>query len=157
MKDEKRAHILRDIRQAARKAGKELELVRQGRRRAARPIHVFTVERDGRHWFIKARDLPRVFTQVRRLDHAAAAATDVTALMLDVDPESFDVELRLIGEHAAAREEFKRAQAQALLAEEQLLATRAGLIRDLAAQGLSVRDIGAILGLSYQRVAQLKG
>lgn len=31
MKDEKRSHLLRDIRQAARKAGKELELVRQGR------------------------------------------------------------------------------------------------------------------------------
>lgn len=122
-----------------------------------RPRHVFTVVRDGDFWFVKARDLDRVFTQVRRLDQAAEAARDVTALMLDVPPDSFEVTLRLTGEHAAAANQVRHARWQVRDAQSYLAATTEQVARTLAADGMSLRDIAIIVNLSHQRVAQILG
>lgn len=58
-----------------------------------RPRHVFTIERDGGTWMLRAVDLEGVFTQAESLDEAWEMAESVTALMLDIPRDSFTVAL----------------------------------------------------------------
>lgn len=63
---------------------------------ATRPIYRVMAERESEFWFVKAPGLPRVFTQVRELDEADAMIREVAYLVLDMDPDSFDIELEVM-------------------------------------------------------------
>ena len=123
-----------------------------------RPVYHATAERDGKFWFIRVPELERVYAQARRLDQSEDAIREVIALRLDVPEDSFDVfvhpvidrQLRdLIGELGDRRREYERAQ------EELTLATRGIAAYLHTALALTVRDIGAVLDLSPQRVSQI--
>jgi hypothetical protein len=84
-------------------------------------------------------------------------ARDLIAVMEQVDPQSFELKPDIVFPSVAyahwtraakLREESARAQTEA--AEEARTAALA-----LADLGLTVRDIGAMLGVSHQRAAQL--
>lgn len=123
-----------------------------------RHVYEIAAERDGSRWFLRVGELPGVFSQVRRLDQAEAMARDAIASFLDISPDGFDVfvtvrlppdiqldvagviDLRGVIERTE-REYAKRTQQ---------LATR--LVRG---EGMTVREAGRVLGLSYQRVSQL--
>lgn len=49
--------------------------------------------REGNWWAIDVPGVPGVHTQAKRLDQAEAMARDAVALMLEVPPDSFDVEV----------------------------------------------------------------
>lgn len=114
-------------------------------------------KREAAWWAVTVPALPGVFTQGRTWEQAHDMARDAIASMLDVDPADVSVELSPVlpdhGERAiealAAAREGKRAAAAA--------EARAMLdaITRLRQAGVSVRDAGAILGISYQRVSQL--
>lgn len=112
--------------------------------------------RSGDWWALEVPDLPGVFSQAKRLDKAEAAAREAIALMLDTDPNSFDVviEPQLSDTARQVLDEVQRArQAAQQAGEEERLAMRraaAVLTRDL-----SQRDAGRVLGISFQRVSQL--
>lgn len=124
---------------------------------ATRPTYEAIAIRSGGWWAIEVPQVRGVHSQARRLDQAEDIAREAIALMLEVPEDSFDVELKpeLAGPAAddlsaalAARGLVERAQADA----------RASTIRAaqrLHVDGLPVRDIGALLGLSHQRVAKL--
>ncbi len=114
-------------------------------------------ERDGSWWFIQVPGVAGAFTQARRLDQVEVMTRDVVALLLEVDPASFDVFVepvvpepvrRSLDVARTLREDAERKQAQA--ARQTRDAARA-----LADSGYTFRDVGAVLGVSYQRVAQL--
>jgi predicted RNase H-like HicB family nuclease len=116
-------------------------------------------ERSGGWWALEVPELPGVFSQTRRLDQAELTARDAIGAMLDVDPESFEVQLVTVfdeetngalNELATARDYLDRANrwASAALRRAVHMLTR----RDQ----LTVRDAGKVLGLSYQRVAQVQ-
>jgi predicted RNase H-like HicB family nuclease len=122
-----------------------------------RPTYGVSAERDGRWWFVRVPEVPGAITQARRLDQVEAMAREVVSLLLEVAPDSFDLEVRpavpdeVRAELVRARElqrEAERTQAEA-----------AALVRDVArrlrAQGLTVADVGAVLGVSFQRASQL--
>ncbi|HYI67084.1 MAG TPA: hypothetical protein VEW95_09190 [Candidatus Limnocylindrales bacterium] len=123
----------------------------------ARPLYHFSAERDGSAWLVKADDLPRVFTQVRRLDQAEDMARDVTALMLDVDPASFDVHVvaRLEEPVRELVERARRRRVELELLQGQAAAVNAAAVHRLVDDGYSLRDIGAMMGISFQRAGQL--
>lgn len=133
------------------------DIKRERAERADRPTHTFTVERDGQWWFVKADDLPRVFTQARRLDQVEEMARDVTALILGVEPDSFDVhwvpklpdDIRELVERARA----KRVTLEVL--QGQSAAVNAAAVQRLVDEGYSLRDIGSMMGISFQRAGQL--
>jgi hypothetical protein len=114
------------------------------------------IERDGRFWRVRVPDIDRS-TQARRLSEAEAMVRDLVAIMTDVPQNSFDVDMKIIlpedvqlelDQSVALREQAKRSQAEA-----------ARLARDAAhrlrALGLSLRDIGQALGVTFQRAKQL--
>lgn len=115
-------------------------------------------ERCGDWWAVKVPELPGVFTQAKRLDQVPAMVTDAIATML----EDRDVEVHVTvraevpGDARKLHEESEALadQGRALLTRSSTLARRA--VDDLRGRGLSVRDVGALLSLSPQRISQLQ-
>ena len=117
--------------------------------------HAVSVRREGRWWIA---DVPGVgATQARRLGELRDRAADLIATALDCDPEEVELEMDVelpadvvveLDRAAALREQSARAQREAALA------VRSAAAR-LHEQGVSVRDIGTALGVSYQRAHQL--
>jgi predicted RNase H-like HicB family nuclease len=114
------------------------------------------VERGEKFWLVTVPEIQRT-TQARTLREVEPMARDLIAVMEEVDPQSFELKADIVFPAAAydhwhraakLRDESARTQAQA--AEE---ARRAALA--LAELGLTVRDVGAVLGVSHQRAAQL--
>lgn len=117
-----------------------------------------TAERDGRFWLVHVPEVER-FTQARNLREVEPMARDLVAVMLDVDPDTIAIDLELqlpddAQEHLANARRLREsaAEANSAAAKESRAAARA-----LADQGLPLRDIGAALGVSHQRIAQLLG
>lgn len=95
-------------------------------------------------------------TQVRVLEHAVQQVRDLVETMTGEPADDADVILTLdvddLGDRAAAARALT-AEATAKQAEA-AAATRA-VVRDLRSAGLSVSDIGTVLGVSRGRVSQL--
>lgn len=115
-----------------------------------------TALRVGEWWALSVPDLPGVFSQAKRLEHADEAAREAIALMLDIEASEVQVavEPQLSNEEQAAVTEAERAQKAAREATEverrAMQKAAAVLTRDL-----SQRDAGRVLGVSFQRVSQL--
>ena len=124
-----------------------------------RASYRITVRREGRWWELRVPDLD-VVTQCRRLARAEATARDLIATWLDVDPRSFDVKVRpavgddgldrLISDAVDARAAAERESGRARTLTDEV-------VHHLVARGVPMRDIGELLGISHQRVAQLAG
>ena len=118
-----------------------------------------TALRDGRWWLLHVPELD-VVTQTRRLARAERTARDLIAMWLGADRESFDVEVapamgdevidRLIGEAVEARAKATRMSSRATELTDEA-------VHQLVAKGVPMRDVGEMLGISHQRVAQLAG
>ena len=119
-------------------------------------IYRAEVERDGRFWRVRVPDIDRS-TQARSLSEAEAMVRDLIAIMADVAQNSFDVDMRIIlpedvqielDQSQVLREQAKQSQAEAA----RLARDAAHRLHDL---GLSLRDIGRALGVTFQRAKQL--
>ncbi|MBI5160546.1 MAG: hypothetical protein HY996_03890 [Micrococcales bacterium] len=115
-----------------------------------------TVRRDGRFWYIEVPALDGA-TQARNLGEVEEMAKDYIGSMIDVPVDRVEVEVAIelpadVRAHLAAasalREEEAHARTRA--AEESRAAARA-----LKSRGLTVREVGAALGISHQRAQQL--
>lgn len=124
----------------------------------ARTEYTGRATRNGDWWAISIAGVPGAHTQVRRLDKAVDTARDLLSLLLDADPDSFDVRVdadltqpervALEGiDHAKANYEAARAEVTRRQIEAAAL-----LVKD---EGLTVRDAAILMGVSYQRVAEL--
>lgn len=120
-------------------------------------MHKARAVREGQWWVISVPGVRGVHTQARRIGQIEATVRDALALVLEVDPESFDVDYdvvlpgplaELTEQVAAIRQEAEVAQADA----SRLMRETAERLREA---GYSVRDVGALLGVSFQRIAQL--
>lgn len=124
---------------------------------AVRRTYTVNAARHGDWWAISVDELPGVFSQARRLDQVGGMARDAIALFLDRPPTLFDLSVRetlapdIERTVAAAKEARAAAMAHQQVASERSRAAA----RMLAEQGLPQRDIGRLLDLSHQRVAQL--
>lgn len=112
-------------------------------------------QRSGRWWAVHVPEVDGAFTQARRLDQVADMTAEAVALLLDVDESTIEVAVEphtgkdeLIAQVRQAREEADRAADQA----SHVMRSTA---RELIADGLTVRDVGRVMGISHQRVSQL--
>ena len=114
--------------------------------------------RVGEWWAVDVPEIRGVHTQARRLDQVESMTRDAIALLNDVAPTSFDVKVEPVLEGevektvVAATEASERARAAA---EEAGRLQRNAATTLLQKCGLTVRDAGALLHVSPQRVSQL--
>jgi hypothetical protein len=96
-------------------------------------------------------------TQARRLDQVEALVKDAASLLLDrpegdysvvVAPKLPSADQRKIDDAKAAR--ARLGEAEAVMA----MASRAA-VADLRAQGMTVRDVAVLMGVTPSRVSQL--
>jgi len=118
--------------------------------------YTVTAERSGRWWSLQAVGAPGALSQVARLDQAdqiIEAIAFVTGepeeqITIAVEPVLPPDPLLHVAQARALRAESSRANSEA--ARLSRLAAR-----ELAGAGLSVRDVGTVLEVSYQRAQQL--
>ena len=120
--------------------------------------YTVTTERSGSWWAFSVPEIPGAHGQARRLEQVRDEARDVVSMMLDAEPDSFDISLSIkldpriehaLDEAKAARQEFDTYQR---LAQEKLRLA-AQQIKEVG--GLSIRDIGSLLDVSFQRISQI--
>ncbi|MGL4178020.1 MAG: antitoxin HicB [Dermatophilaceae bacterium] len=114
-----------------------------------------TATRSGDWWAVEATHAGQpVYTQARRLDQIETMVRDAfVTLGLDIADEPVDVVPTIEGADLArrAREASKSAVEAAATASESMRKA----VEGLQSQGLPVRDVAVMLGISPQRVSQI--
>lgn len=125
---------------------------------SGRPRYTAHVTREGRWWMVAVPEIDAL-TQARRLGEAGTMARELVALVLDVEPDTFDLTISIdrvgsvdVRDRLA---EIAREREEAADLERRLAQHTRSLARDLAEQAVPQRDIGSILGVSHQRANQL--
>lgn len=118
--------------------------------------YTVNVDRDETMWRVRVPEIART-TVARNLAEVETMARDLIAIMTDQEPDAFDLAVTIETPSPAA-ETVERARSHRAQAEE-LSTTAAAEIREAAHQlrndGLTVRDIARVLGISAQRASQL--
>jgi predicted RNase H-like HicB family nuclease len=116
-----------------------------------------TARREGRWWALRCEELPGVFSQVARLDKAADEVREAIAFVADIQDDSFDIVVTPVLPEAYRIEtsQAEAARSLATQANQEAAAHARAAARALADAGLTVRDIGTVIGVSHQRAAQL--
>ena len=105
-------------------------------------------------WAIEVPVIPGLFTQTRRLDQIQDMVKDAASILgmevehVSVEPILSEEDARLVQEMLEAKSEASQAQQRA----SQLSGKTARLLKN---QGLTVRDIASIMGVTPQRVSAI--
>ena len=108
-------------------------------------------------WIVRVPAVKGLHTQVRRLDQVEAMVKDAASLLLERPEGDFDITVvpELDEADTASVTSAKEARARLQEAQDEAAQANRAIVARLAAQGLTVRDIGAILDVSPQRAQQL--
>lgn len=122
--------------------------------------YVATARRWARGWELHITDDAGAelgVTQSHTLAGAEAMARDYIAIVLDVEPDTFTVEVRpeLDGDLAARVAAAREAARAAEQAQRDAATQSRQIARDLRDAGLSGSEIAVVLRVSTQRVSQL--
>ncbi|MFM7598675.1 MAG: hypothetical protein ACKO70_09965 [Actinomycetota bacterium] len=116
------------------------------------------VVRDDGWWIMHAR-LPRtiIYSQAKRIDDVEFMIRDAIAGVLDVDPDSFGVELNFDLDSDVLDQVNRAREASVEAAEIQERASRESraAVQALRNEGFTLKEAGYFLGVTPQRVAQL--
>lgn len=118
-----------------------------------------TVTREGKWWMVRVPEISGI-TQARRLSEAPRMARELVAATLDVPLGEADVVVTIddVGPMTGIQERLTRiADARERAAELDRTAGKeiAELAKELSRADIPLRDVGAVLGVSHQRVHQL--
>ncbi|MDR1430940.1 MAG: XRE family transcriptional regulator [Propionibacteriaceae bacterium] len=110
--------------------------------------------RSGGWWAIEVPEIPGLFTQARRLDQVAEMVTDAASMLGHHQVEvTVEPQLSTADTQAITAAKTRRAQLQA--AEAAAAAASRTAVSRLRAEGLPVRDVAILIGVSPQRVSAL--
>ncbi len=112
-------------------------------------------ERSDGWWAVEVPELPGLFTQARRLDQVAGMVRDA-ARMLDVKVGEVNVEPVMDEATARLLCELFDAKGEAKAAQERASKIMRETVSMLRSDGLTVRDVAAVTGVSPQRVSALQ-
>jgi predicted RNase H-like HicB family nuclease len=116
------------------------------------------VTRDGRWWMISIPEIDGL-TQARRLADVEQMARELIAVTLDIRLSEVAVDVAFGDIDGIPVESciqtISREKAEAARLEEDAAAKTKSLVKELVAHNVPLRDIGTMLGLSFQRVHQL--
>jgi hypothetical protein len=116
------------------------------------------VTRDGKWWMVSIPELDGL-TQARRLGEVELMAREYIAVTTGTPLSDVTVDMTIeVGDiHDAGAEaaHIRQEREEAARLEAQALAESKALAQRLAAEQVPVRDIGEILGVTFQRASQL--
>ncbi len=105
-------------------------------------------------WAVEVPEIPGLFTQAKRLDQIPDMVQDAAA-MLGMEVENISVEPILGEEDTRLVQEMLDAKHEANQAQQRASQLSGQTVRTLKSQGLTVRDIAAIVGVTPQRVSAI--
>ena len=112
------------------------------------------VTRSDGWWAISVDEIPGLFTQARRLDQVADMVREAGSL-LGVDVGAVEVAPILDSDSQRMLEELEAARKEAEEKQRISSGLTREVIRRFRDEGLTLRDIASLVGLSQQRVAVL--
>ncbi|MHA7620224.1 type II toxin-antitoxin system HicB family antitoxin [Cellulosimicrobium cellulans] len=110
--------------------------------------------REGGWWAVEVPEVPGLFTQAKRLDQVAEMVADAAEMLGHLDVEVVVVP-QLEGDDAALVESASARRAALREAEAAAAAASREAVARLRGEGLPVRDVATIMGISPQRVSVL--
>ncbi|WP_246216554.1 HicB family toxin-antitoxin system [Mycobacterium botniense] len=127
------------------------------------------VTRDGKWWMITVPELNgyigadgainlSTVTQARRISEVPSQAKDFICTVTDMAPSEVDLHITIYVDDIDVTDRANKLAAERQTAERHAAAAAAeakSLARELAARGVPVRDVGEVLGVSFQRAQQL--
>ncbi len=118
--------------------------------------HVVVERDEDGYWFVDFPDVSGCHTQGRTLRQARARMRDALSLYVaDAQNAVLVEDLRLPSETLAKVQQSDHLRDQACQVQQESQRANKDAVRGLLAIGLTLRDAGEVLGLSYQRVHQL--
>jgi len=116
-----------------------------------------TARRGTRRWVVQCDQVPGAITEVTRLDQAAEYLREAISFVAQVNEADVHVTINPVVDAAIAAElrEVENLRTRARTADQEAAALHRSVAAHLQGEGLTLRDIGTILGLSYQRAQQL--
>ena len=116
------------------------------------------VTREGKWWMVAIPELDDL-TQARRIGEAELMAREVIALRTGATLDDIEVDMHIdvddISDAGARAEKIRAERREAERLEQQALTESKALARELADRNVPVRDIGELLGVTFQRASQL--
>lgn len=116
-----------------------------------------TATKDGRWWVVQCDQEPGALSQVARLDQAEAHQREAISMITDLAEAEIEVVINPELDQALPMgigiAHLRREEADRLQREASELVT--AIAQTMVEEGFSLRDIGFVLGVSHQRVAQL--
>ena len=118
-----------------------------------------SITRDRKWWMVAVSGIDGL-TQARRLSEVELMAREYISSTLDLPLEEVRVTVELdsvgtVHNITETVEAIKRERAEAQAHEKEATMTASRLARQLVEQDVPLRDIGTVLGVSYQRAHQL--
>lgn len=115
-----------------------------------------TAYKEGKWWMVSIPEIDGL-TQCKTIEKIPEQAADLASVILDVpaDQVAVNVAYTLPEDAKAANESWHQAQGQLAAAKANVDARLAELARTLKGQGYTLKDIGAITGYTFQRIAQI--
>lgn len=114
-------------------------------------------EWDGHNWVATVDAVPGAVTQAKRLELIPGRVVEVVKLMTGETVAASDLHVvrRFAGPIGDEADEIAQLRADLDKLQHDLGQRQPRIIRRLRAEGLTVRDIGQVVGLSHQRVQQI--
>lgn len=102
-------------------------------------------------WVVTVPAVPGAVSQCKRLDQVRVDATEVIEIQTgeELDPTTLTIEWHI---HGTAGEAASKARA----ARSQVDELTRSAVRELRRSGFSLRDTGALTGISFQRAQQIE-
>jgi hypothetical protein len=110
--------------------------------------------RSGKWWAVRVPEIDGLFTQARRLDQVPEMVADAAMLLDGIEVEVDVVPQLNAGDAALVEAAHEHRAALRRVEADAAAASRAAAAR-LRAQGLPVRDIATLMGISPQRASVL--
>ncbi|AQQ15437.1 hypothetical protein CGLAU_07410 [Corynebacterium glaucum] len=122
-------------------------------------MRIFTVTAErgrGPVWVLECKELG-VVSQTRRLDRARDEVSEAIAYMSGLDESEFEIAIEPVlgAELEVLRSEAMASKREAAEAADRASAASRKFVEQMKAHGFTVREMGTLLGVSYQRAAAL--
>lgn len=118
--------------------------------------YTVTAERSGKWWVLQAVEAPGAISQVSRLDQAPIIK-EAIAFVTGTDQEDVEITIQpVLPDRARAHlDSAEKLREVAHDANARSAIEIRSAAKELKASGLTLRDIGAVMDISYQRAHQL--